>query len=237
MAVVEVDNISKFYGAQAALDSISFKIDSCGLIGLLGPNGAGKSTLMKIMCAYIAPSTGSLKINGHDSTKDAMEIRRLIGYLPEQNPLYADMYVKEYLDFTAKLYKLNNIKARVSSVIEMLNFGNEQNKKVENLSKGYKQRLGLAQAILPDPEVLILDEPSTGLDPNQNEEIRKLLKELSQNKTIILSTHIMQEVEELCSRIILLNKGKLVLDSNLKDIDTQSNNLLRNKLEEIFHSL
>ncbi|MDE5606991.1 MAG: ATP-binding cassette domain-containing protein, partial [Bacteroidales bacterium] len=211
--MIAVQEVSKLYGTQKALDGVSFAVEEPGVVGLLGPNGAGKSTLMKILCGYLSPSSGQAAVCGFDTCAQAMEVRRRVGYLPEHNPLYEDMYVREYLTFTGELYGLDGLKPRVEAVLEQVGFGSESHKRIGALSKGYRQRVGLAQALLPDPDVLILDEPTTGLDPNQIEEIRGLLRQMGQHKTLILSTHIMQEAQAVCGRIILLNKGHRVADA------------------------
>ncbi|MDE7102636.1 MAG: ATP-binding cassette domain-containing protein [Bacteroidales bacterium] len=211
--IIDVQEVTKLYGTQKALDGVSFAVEEPGVVGLLGPNGAGKSTLMKILCGYLSPSAGRASVCGFDTCTQAMAVRRRVGYLPEHNPLYEDMYVREYLTFTGELYGLDRLKPRVEAVLEQVGFGGESHKRIGALSKGYRQRVGLAQALLPDPDVLILDEPTTGLDPNQIEEIRVLLRQMGQRKTLILSTHIMQEAQAVCGRIILLNKGHRVADA------------------------
>ncbi|HCS21799.1 MAG TPA: gliding motility-associated ABC transporter ATP-binding subunit GldA [Bacteroidetes bacterium] len=215
MSVI-VDHISKIYGEQKAVDSISFQVNKGEIVGFLGPNGAGKSTTMKILTCFIPQSSGQASVCGHDVINDSMEVRRKVGYLPEQNPLYLDMYVREYLMFMASLRQLGaKSKARVDNMIERTGLTLECKKKIGQLSKGYKQRVGLAQAMLHEPEVLILDEPTSGLDPNQLVEIRSLIRQIGKDKTVILSTHIMQEVEALCSRAIIINKGKIVADDSI----------------------
>jgi ABC-2 type transport system ATP-binding protein len=211
MSIV-VNNVSKFFGQQAAVNNISFEIGKGEIVGFLGPNGAGKSTTMKMITGYIPVSSGSIHVHRLAVDVDQLETRKIIGYLPENNPLYMDMYVKEYLHFVGGVYKIKNRNARVNELIEMVGLGQEQGKKIGALSKGYKQRVGLAQAFIHDPQVLILDEPTSGLDPNQLVEIRALIKRLGQHKTILLSTHIMQEVEAICDRIIIINQGKIVAD-------------------------
>jgi len=207
-----VRSISKVYGAQRALDGISFQAGKSEVVGLLGPNGAGKSTLMKILTCYLPPTEGSAEVCGFDVGARSMEVRRRVGYLPEHNPLYVDLYVRESLDFVAGMHGLRNRGALVSSMIERVGLGPEQNKRIGQLSKGYRQRVGLAQALIHDPEVLILDEPTSGLDPNQLVGIRKLISELGREKTVMMSTHIMQEVEAICDRVIILDQGRLVAD-------------------------
>ena len=213
---IEVENISKIYGTQKALDSVSFKVRKPEIVGFLGPNGAGKSTMMKILTTYLEASEGDAKINGHDVTDDKMSVQKSVGYLPEHNPLYMDMYVKEYLTFNASVYSVS--KNRIQEVIELTGLTPEAHKKIEQLSKGYRQRVGLANALLHNPDVLILDEPTTGLDPNQLVDIRNLIKSIGKEKTVFLSTHIMQEVEAMCDRVIIINKGKIVADKTLKDL-------------------
>lgn len=211
MSVV-VDKISKLFGEQKALDEVSFSIKPGQIVGFLGPNGAGKSTMMKILTCFIPPSSGKATVNGFDVLENSLEVRRLVGYLPEHNPLYTEMYVKEYLEFVAGIFKLPQKTKRVEEMIELTGLKVEQRKKIGMLSKGYRQRVGLAQALIHHPQVLILDEPTTGLDPNQIVEIRNLIREIGQNKTIMLSTHIMQEVEAICDRVIIINNGRIVAD-------------------------
>ncbi len=219
MSIV-IKSISKVYGAQKALDNVSLSIGEGEIVGLLGPNGAGKSTMMKILTCFIPPTEGSAEICGYDIFEHQMEIKRSVGYLSEQNPLYYDMYVREFLLFVAGIHKIERRqrKARVEEVISLTGLEKEANKKIAALSKGYKQRVGLAQALIHDPKVLILDEPTTGLDPNQLVEIRNLIKKIGQSKTILLSTHIMQEVEAVCSRVIIINNGRLVADDETKQL-------------------
>lgn len=212
---IQIQDISKFYGSQKALDSISFELKKGELVGFLGPNGAGKSTMMKIITGYLAADSGSISINGTLVSPENYQIRNKLGYLPEHNPLYTDLFVKEYLDLVVGFYKLDQRKRRIDEAIEMTGLDLEQKKKIGALSKGYRQRVGLAQALIHDPQVLILDEPTTGLDPNQLEEIRSLIRNISQEKTVLFSTHIMQEVEAICSRVIIINKGKLIADSSV----------------------
>lgn len=212
MSIIAHD-ISKVYDAQQVLDHVNFTIGKGEVVGLLGPNGAGKSTLMKILTGYISPSSGTASVYGHDIQTDTENVKKIVGYLPEHNPLYLEMYIKEYLEFIAGIHKLGkDSKIRIREMIEMTGLGPEQNKKIGMLSKGYRQRVGLAQALIHNPEVLILDEPTSGLDPNQLLEIRGLIKEIGKEKTVILSTHIMQEVEAVCSRTIIINLGKIVAD-------------------------
>lgn len=213
---IEVTNITKHYGQQKALDEVSFSIKKGEIVGFLGPNGAGKSTMMKILTTYIPATEGVAIVNGFDVVEKPLEVKKCIGYLPEHNPLYLDMYVRENLFFNADIYGIP--KARVEEVIALTGLTPEANKKIQQLSKGYRQRVGLANALLHDPQVLILDEPSTGLDPNQLAEIRQLIRTIGEEKTVLLSTHIMQEVEAVCDRVIIINKGKIVLDSTLDDL-------------------
>jgi ABC-2 type transport system ATP-binding protein len=210
---IEVTNISKSYGAQKALDHISFSVNKGEIVGFLGPNGAGKSTLMKILTTYINADEGTALINGHDVNTDQKAVQRSIGYLPEHNPLYLDLYVREYLAFNADVYKV--AKSRIEEVIQLTGLSTESHKKIGQLSKGYRQRVGLANALLHNPDVLILDEPTTGLDPNQLIEIRNVIKNVGKDKTVFLSTHIMQEVEAICDRVIIINNGKIVADKKL----------------------
>lgn len=214
---IEVHQLTKIYGAQKAVDHISFQIQPGEIVGFLGPNGAGKSTTMKMLTTYISPSSGSATVAGYDIRKDKMEIKKSVGYLPESNPLYFDMYVKEYLSFAARIHHLPQIASRVSEVIELTGLTKEVKKKIGTLSKGYKQRVGIAQAIIHDPKVLILDEPTSGLDPNQIEEIRSLITNIGKDKSVMLSTHIMQEVEAMCSRIIIINDGRIVQQLDLQE--------------------
>ncbi len=210
---IEVKNISKTYGAQKALDNISFSVSNGEIVGFLGPNGAGKSTLMKILTTYIAADEGNASVSNFDVSASRQDVQKIVGYLPEHNPLYLDLYVREYLDFNADIYKVP--KSRIQEVIELTGLTPESHKKIGQLSKGYRQRVGLATALLHNPEVLILDEPTTGLDPNQLVEIRDLIKNIGKDKTVFLSTHIMQEVEAICDRVIIINKGKIVTDKKL----------------------
>lgn len=215
-----VQNLTRFYGQQRAVDNVSFSIKEGEIVGFLGPNGAGKSTTMKIATTYLPPSQGTVRVGDWDVQENPMQVKRIIGYLPEHNPLYRDMYVHEYLRFIGSLYGLRGqkLKQRVITMVEQCGLTQEQNKKIDMLSKGYRQRVGLAQALIHDPQVLILDEPTTGLDPNQLVEIRKLIKEVSKNKTVIFSTHIMQEVQALCDRVIVINKGRIVADDLLQNL-------------------
>ena len=213
---IEVNNISKSYGAQKALDNISFSVKKGEIVGFLGPNGAGKSTLMKILTTYIASDEGSAAVNGFDVNSQAKTVQQSIGYLPEHNPLYLDLYVREYLAFNADVYKI--AKSRIEEVIQLTGLSNESHKKIGQLSKGFRQRVGLANALLHNPDVLILDEPTTGLDPNQLVEIRNVIKNVGKDKTVFLSTHIMQEVEAICDRVIIIDKGKIVADKQLDNL-------------------
>jgi len=222
MSIV-VNNITKLYGTQKALNDVSFTVNTGEIVGFLGPNGAGKSTMMKIITCYIPPTQGTVKVCGFDILDQALEVKKQIGYLPEHNPLYLDMYVKEFLEFVGGLYKVKNIKNRVAEMIELTGLQVEQKKKIGALSKGYRQRVGLAQAIIHDPKVLIMDEPTTGLDPNQLEEIRNLIKTLGKEKTVMLSTHIMQEVEAVCDKVIIINKGEIVANESTQNLQKNSN--------------
>ena len=213
---IEVQAITKRYGEQTALNNISFSVQKGEIVGFLGPNGAGKSTLMKILTTYMSSDSGSAMVGGYDIVNEAEKVQRLTGYLPEHNPLYLDMYIREYLLFSASVYKV--AKSRVEEVIELTGLTPEVHKKIGQLSKGYRQRVGLANALLHNPEVLILDEPTTGLDPNQLVEIRQLIKNIGKDKTVFLSTHIMQEVEAICDRVIIINKGNIVADAKLNDL-------------------
>lgn len=213
---ISVKNISKSFGPQKALDNVSFEIQKGEIVGFLGPNGAGKSTLMKILTTYHTADEGQANVNEHDVVSESMKVKKSIGYLPEHNPLYLDMYVREYLAFSADVYRAP--KARIAKVIEQTGLTPEAHKKIGQLSKGYRQRTGLAAALLHDPDVLILDEPTTGLDPNQLLEIRKLIRDIGKEKTILLSTHIMKEVEAVCDRVLVINKGILVADKKLADL-------------------
>ncbi|TXI83608.1 MAG: gliding motility-associated ABC transporter ATP-binding subunit GldA [Crocinitomicaceae bacterium] len=215
---IEVKNLSKFYGEQAAVNDISFSVGKGEIVGFLGPNGAGKSTTMKIITGFIPSTSGEVHVCGIPVDIDALETRKKIGYLPENNPLYLDMYVREYLEFVGKIYHVPNLKKRVDEMIKQVGLEVEQNKKIGMLSKGYRQRVGLAQAIIHDPEVLILDEPTSGLDPNQLVEIRELIRQIGKSKTVMLSTHIMQEVEAICDRVIIIKTGKIVADSTASEL-------------------
>lgn len=221
---IEVFEITKQYGQQKALDQVSFSVGQGSITGFLGPNGAGKSTMMKILTCFIPQNSGTAKVCGFDVFENSFEVKQQVGYLPEHNPLYLDMYVKEYLAFAAGIHKLKNIDQRVKEMIEMTGLTLEQRKKIGALSKGYRQRVGLAQAIIHNPKVLILDEPTTGLDPNQLVEIRSLIKELGKEKTVLFSTHILQEVKAVCDNIIIINKGKIVANSDAKTLQAGNSN-------------
>ena len=210
---IEVQNISKSYGTQKALDGVTFSVKKGEIVGFLGPNGAGKSTLMKILTTYITADEGTASVNGNDVNLNQKAVQLSVGYLAEHNPLYLDLYVREYLAFNADVYKVS--KSRIEEVIQLTGLASESHKKIGELSKGYRQRVGLATALLHNPDVLILDEPTTGLDPNQLVEIRNVIKNVGKNKTVFLSTHIMQEVEAICDRVIIINKGKIVTDKKL----------------------
>ncbi|PQJ11465.1 gliding motility-associated ABC transporter ATP-binding subunit GldA [Flavipsychrobacter stenotrophus] len=216
---IKVSSLSKLYDTQKAVDNISFELKKGEIVGFLGPNGAGKSTTMKIITGYLPASGGKAEVCGFDVAEKPMEVRSRVGYLPEANPLYYDMYVREYLEFTAGIHKLGKgAKQRIEEMIEMTGLSKEAHKKIGALSKGYKQRVGLAQAMLHDPEVLILDEPTTGLDPNQILEIRDLIRKIGAEKTVLLSTHIMQEVQAMCSRVIIINNGQIVADDSIENL-------------------
>ena len=232
MSVV-VKNLVKTFGTQNAVDNISFSANKGSILGFLGPNGAGKSTTMKIATCYLPPSAGTIEVCGFDVNTHPMEVRRLIGYLPEHNPLYLDMYVLEYREFIASLHQLNKgeITTRIHQMIDQCGLGKEQAKKIGELSKGYRQRVGLAQALIHNPEVLILDEPTTGLDPNQLTEIRNLIKEIGREKTVIFSTHIMQEVEQICDKVVIINRGKIVANEDVKYLQNFRGQLVRISLQ------
>jgi len=215
---IKVTNLTKIYGTQKALDNLSIEIKKGEIVGLLGPNGAGKSTLMKIISCYIPPTSGQVEVMGNSIYEEPFKIKELIGYLPENNPLYYEMYVKEYLNFLAGIFHINNKKERINEIIELTGLQKEQHKKIGALSKGYKQRVGLAQAFIHNPQVLILDEPTSGLDPNQLIEIRNVIKEVGADKTVLFSSHIMQEVEAVCDRILIIKDGKLIADSPKSEI-------------------
>jgi ABC-2 type transport system ATP-binding protein len=229
---IEVQHLTRIYGEQKAVNDISFTVGHGEIVGFLGPNGAGKSTTMKIITGYMKPDAGTIIVSGINVQQDALSAKKKIGYLPEANPLYYDMYVREYLDFVAEVHRIPNKKKKISDIIETVGLTVESRKKTGQLSKGYKQRVGLAAALLHDPEVLILDEPTTGLDPNQIIEIRELIRNLGKNKTVLFSSHILQEVEALCDRIIIINKGKLAADDKLDNLKQGGSTL-----EEIFRNL
>ena len=231
---IKVQNLSKVYGTQRAVDNISFEVSKGEIIGFLGPNGAGKSTTMKILTGYIPATEGTAEVNGFDVKTSPMQVKTHIGYLPEHNPLYLDMYVKEFLNFAGLLYDLKGrtLQIKIDETIERVGLGLEKHKKIGQLSKGYRQRVGLAQALIHNPDVLILDEPTTGLDPNQLVEIRDLIKNVGKDKTVIFSTHIMQEVEAICDRVVIINRGKIVADSTLSELKKGGK-----AIEEVFREL
>ncbi|MDR6563170.1 MULTISPECIES: gliding motility-associated ABC transporter ATP-binding subunit GldA [unclassified Arcicella] len=231
---LKIQNLVKVYGTQNAVDNISFEVKQGEIVGFLGPNGAGKSTTMKIATCYLTATSGKVEVCGYDVEKDAMEVRKNIGYLPEHNPLYLEMYVKEFLAFVGGLYQIKGQKLqnRIAEVIDLVGLQLEQKKKIGQLSKGYRQRVGLAQALIHDPKVLILDEPTTGLDPNQLAEIRGVIRNIGKEKTVVFSTHIMQEVEAICDRVIIINHGKIVNDSELSALKTSGKSM-----EEVFRNL
>ena len=226
---IQVNQLTKVYGTQKAVNDISFEVSPGDILGFLGPNGAGKSTTMKIATGYIAPTSGTISVMGHDVVNQSKEVRRNIGYLPEHNPLYLDMYVHEYLGFIGSLHQLKGkaLRQRVTEMVELCGLTLEQNKRIGALSKGYRQRVGLAQALVHDPKVLILDEPTTGLDPNQLVEIRGLIKQVSQEKTVIFSTHIMQEVKALCNRVIIINRGEIVANESVDQLTAGTGAILK----------
>ncbi|MBK9460076.1 MAG: gliding motility-associated ABC transporter ATP-binding subunit GldA [Sphingobacteriales bacterium] len=221
---IQVNQLTKIYGLQHAVDEVSFEAKEGEILGFLGPNGAGKSTTMKMLTCYVPPTSGTALVCGYDILKNPIEVRQQIGYLPENNPLYLDMFVREYLEFVAHLHKLGkHTQQRVEEMIHTTGLTTEQHKKIGQLSKGYRQRVGLAQAMIHDPKVLILDEPTTGLDPNQLAEIRQLIKTLGEKKTVILSTHIMQEVQALCNRVLIINQGKIVANDTAEQLQQRTN--------------
>ena len=230
---IEVKGVTKIYGTQKAVDAISFNITKGEIVGFLGPNGAGKSTTMKMITGYLAPDEGDITVSGIDVKKDPLESKKKIGYLPESNALYYDMYIKEYLNFVADIHSINDQRSTVNSIIETVGLAPEKNKKIGQLSKGYKQRVGIAAALLHNPEVLILDEPTSGLDPNQIVEIRQVIKDQGKDKIVLFSSHILQEVEAICDRVIIINKGKIVADDKLNNLQKQSSlNVVRVSFKE-----
>ena len=218
---ITIEKVNKFYGKQQALADVTFSLKKGEVVGFLGPNGAGKSTLMKIICCYLQQDSGKVQVCDLDTQEQGLLVKAKIGYLPEHNPLYPNMFVKEYLSFVGGIYKIDNLKNRISEIIEQTGLSTEQSKKIGELSKGFKQRVGLAAALIHNPEILILDEPTTGLDPNQLVEIRNLIKEVGKDKTVLLSTHIMQEVDKMCNRIIIISKGKIVDDKQIADLQKE----------------
>ena len=218
---ININKVNKFYGKQQALADVSFSLKKGEVVGFLGPNGAGKSTLMKIICCYLQQDSGKVQVCDLDTQEQDLLVKAKIGYLPEHNPLYPNMFVKEYLSFVGGIYKIDNLKNRISEIIEQTGLSTEQSKKIEELSKGFKQRVGLASALIHNPKILILDEPTTGLDPNQLVEIRNLIKEVGRDKTVLLSTHIMQEVDKMCNRVIIINRGKIVDDKQIADLQKE----------------
>ncbi|ALL04921.1 multidrug ABC transporter ATP-binding protein [Pedobacter sp. PACM 27299] len=231
---IQVSSLSKHFDQQKAVDGISFNAKPGRILGFLGPNGAGKSTTMRMLTSYLSPTSGTASLCGFDVRTQSIEVRKIMGYLPENTPLYADMYVQEFLLFVAETYQLKEAKQRVKETIEKVGLAAEQHKKIAMLSKGYKQRVGLAQAIIHDPQVLILDEPTSGLDPNQLTEIRELIKQLGKNKTVIISTHIMQEVEAICDEVIIIDKGRIVANASIDELKKEHQ---LTSLEDIFRKL
>ena len=229
---ISINKVNKFYGKQQALTDVSFSLNKGEIVGFLGPNGAGKSTLMKIITCYLEQDSGMVQVCDLNTIEQNLKVKAKIGYLPEHNPLYTDMYIKEYLTFVGRIYKVQNLNNRITEIIQQTGLTAEQSKKIGKLSKGFKQRVGLAAALIHNPEILILDEPTTGLDPNQLVEIRNLIKEVGKDKTVLLSTHIMQEVDKMCNRIIIINKGKIVEDQLISNL--QKDNI---DLEEHFRKL
>ena len=229
---ISINKVNKFYGKQQALTDVSFSLNKGEIVGFLGPNGAGKSTLMKIITCYLEQDSGMVQVCDLNTIEQNLKVKAKIGYLPEHNPLYIDMYIKEYLTFVGRIYKVQNLNNRITEIIQQTGLTAEQSKKIGELSKGFKQRVGLAAALIHNPEILILDEPTTGLDPNQLVEIRNLIKEVGKDKTVLLSTHIMQEVDKMCNRIIIINKGKIVEDQLISNL--QKDNI---DLEEHFRKL
>lgn len=234
---VSVKGVTKLYGKQKALNEVSFEIGTGEVVGFLGPNGAGKSTMMKILTGYITQSEGEVKVCGIDVLENSLATRAKVGYLPEHNPLYLDMYVREFLNFCANIHQIPKKNARIDEMIALTGLTPEKTKKISQLSKGYRQRVGLAAALIHDPEVLILDEPTTGLDPNQLKDIRQLIKDIAKNKTIMLSTHIMQEVEAICHRAIIIKNGEIVADNNIAELQQEGSNVvIEVELEKQFDS-
>jgi len=229
---ININTVNKFYGKQQALTDVSFSLNKGEIVGFLGPNGAGKSTLMKIITCYLEQDSGKVQVCNLDTIEENLKVKAKIGYLPEHNPLYSDMYIKEYLTFVGRIYKVENLNNRITEIIQQTGLTSQQSKRIEALSKGFKQRVGLAAALIHNPEILILDEPTTGLDPNQLLEIRNLIKEVGKDKTVLLSTHIMQEVDKMCNRVIIINKGEIVDDKLISNY--QENNI---DLEEHFRKL
>lgn len=231
---IQVSSLSKHFDQQKAVDGISFNAKPGRILGFLGPNGAGKSTTMRMLTSYLSPTSGTASLCGFDVRTQSIEVRKIMGYLPENTPLYTDMYVQEFLLFVAETYQLKDAKQRVKETIEKVGLAAEQHKKIAMLSKGYKQRVGLAQAIIHDPQVLILDEPTSGLDPNQLTEVRELIKQLGKNKTVIISTHIMQEVEAICEEVIIIDKGRIVANASIDELKKEHQ---LTSLEDIFRKL
>lgn len=220
---IEVKNVTKIYGEQKALNDVSFSINSGNIVGFLGPNGAGKSTMMKIITCYLPQTEGSVNVCGYDVVEQPIEVKKRVGYLPEHNPLYPEMYVREYLEFIAGIHKIENKQKRIDEMIDLVGLTIERKKKIGALSKGYRQRVGLAQAMIHDPEVLILDEPTTGLDPNQIVEIRNLIRSIGENRTVMLSTHLMQEVEAICDQVMIINRGNIVANDKAANLRSFKN--------------
>ena len=222
---ITIEKVNKFYGKQQALADVSFSLKKGEVVGFLGPNGAGKSTLMKIICCYLQQDSGKVQVCDLDTQEQNLLVKEKIGYLPEHNPLYPNMFVKEYLSFVGGIYKIDNLKNRITAIIEKTGLSTKQSKKIGELSKGFKQRVGLASALIHNPKILILDEPTTGLDPNQLVEIRNLIKKVGRDKTVLLSTHIMQEVDKMCNRVIIINRGKIVDDKQIADLQKEGSDL------------
>ncbi|MCH8317714.1 MAG: ATP-binding cassette domain-containing protein [Bacteroidetes bacterium] len=231
---IAVNNLTKVFGTQKAVDGISFSVKQGEILGFLGPNGAGKTTTMRVAACYLPPTSGTVTVCGYDVMESSIEVRKSVGYLAEHNPLYTDMYVHEYLQFIGSLYNLKStkLKSSVEKMIQLCGLSPEQNKKIGTLSKGFRQRVGLAQALIHDPEVLIMDEPTSGLDPNQIIEIREVIKNIGKEKTVVFSTHILQEVEAICDRVVIINEGKIVADSKVADLIKQ-----KSSLESVFQKL